>query len=161
MSLRKSETLKRWTLLDTFCLHFWAWLLLYSAITPKNEDKKCPKVFNVSEFHFSEVTFFQNRYFSSLTAPPHQTFQSFPELTSAVSLQKQGPCADTAQFTKRMDLRLDFLAVIINHLHTWIGIFPIYMYILRAKIPYNVWIQFGGKILQKWRWKNVLSWVVF
>ena len=65
MSLRKNETLTRWTLLDTFCLHFWAWLLLYSAITPKNEDKKCPKVFNVSEFHFSEVTFFQNWYFSS------------------------------------------------------------------------------------------------
>ena len=34
------------------------------AITPKSEVKKCPKVFNVSEFHFSEVTFFQNWYFS-------------------------------------------------------------------------------------------------
>ena len=66
MSLWKNETLTRWTLLDTFCLHIWAWLLLYSAITPKNEDKKCPKVFNGSEFHFSEVTFFQNWYFKHL-----------------------------------------------------------------------------------------------
>ena len=64
MSLRKSETLGRWTLLDTFCLHFWAWLLNTLAITPKSEDKKCPKVFNVPEFHFSEVTFFQNWYFN-------------------------------------------------------------------------------------------------
>ena len=63
MSLRKNETLTGWTLLDTFCLHFWAWLLLYSVITPKSEDKKCPKVFNPPEFHFSEVTFFQNWYF--------------------------------------------------------------------------------------------------
>ena len=39
MSLQKNETLARWTLLDTFCLHFWAWLLLYSVITPKSEDK--------------------------------------------------------------------------------------------------------------------------
>ena len=29
----------------------------------QNEDKKCPKVFNVPEFHSSEVTFFQNWYF--------------------------------------------------------------------------------------------------
>ena len=39
-------------------------LLNTVAITPKSEDKKCPKVFNMSEFHFSEVTFFQNWYFS-------------------------------------------------------------------------------------------------
>ena len=63
MSLRKSETLGRWTLLDTFCLHFWAWLLNTVAITPKSEDKNCPKVFNPPEFHFSEVTFIQNWYF--------------------------------------------------------------------------------------------------
>ena len=67
MSLRKSETLGRWTLLDTFCLHFWAWLLNTVAITPKSEDKKCPKVFNVPEFHFSEVYFFQNWYFREIT----------------------------------------------------------------------------------------------
>ena len=64
MSLRKSETLGRWTLLDTFCLHYWAWLLNTVAITPKSEDKRCPKVFNVPEFHFSEVYFFQNWYFT-------------------------------------------------------------------------------------------------
>ena len=34
--------------------HFW---------TPKSEDKICPKVFNIPDFHFSEVTFFQNWYF--------------------------------------------------------------------------------------------------
>ena len=28
---------------------------------------------------------------------PHQTFLSWPELTSAVSLRKQGTCADTLQ----------------------------------------------------------------
>ena len=55
--------MKLW-LLDTFCLHFWAWLLLYSVITPKSEDKKFPKVFNPPEFHFSE---FQNWYFSVFT----------------------------------------------------------------------------------------------
>ena len=69
MSLRKSETLGRWTLLDTFCLHFWAWLLNTVAITPKSEDKKCPKVFNVPEFHFSEVYFFQNWYFNKILNP--------------------------------------------------------------------------------------------
>ena len=34
------------------------------AITPKSEDKYVVKVFNPSEFHFSEVTFFQIWYFS-------------------------------------------------------------------------------------------------
>ena len=48
-----------------FLSSFWAWLLNTVAITPKSEDKKCPKVFNVSEFHFSEVTFFQNWYFNN------------------------------------------------------------------------------------------------
>ena len=38
--------------------------LLYSAITPKSEDKYVVKVFNPPEFHFFEVTFFQNWYFS-------------------------------------------------------------------------------------------------
>ena len=36
------------------------------AITPKSEDKKCLKVFNVPEFHFSEVYFFINWYFSEI-----------------------------------------------------------------------------------------------
>ena len=62
-SLRKNETLSGWTLLQHICLHFWAWLLLYSAITPKSEDKYVVKVFNPPEFLFSEVTFFQNWYF--------------------------------------------------------------------------------------------------
>ena len=61
MSLRKNENLTGWTLI---CLHFWAWLLNTIAITPKSEDKYVVKVFNPSEFHFSEVTFFQNWYFS-------------------------------------------------------------------------------------------------
>ena len=64
MSLRKNETLTGWTLLQHICLHFWAWLLNTIAITPKSEDKYVLKVFNPSEFHFSEVTFFQNWYFS-------------------------------------------------------------------------------------------------
>ena len=64
MSLRKNETLTGWTLSQHICLHFWAWLLLYSAITPKSEDKHGLKVFNSTEFNFSEVTFFQNWYFS-------------------------------------------------------------------------------------------------
>ena len=66
MSLRKNETLAGWTLLDIFCLHFWAWLLNTIAITPKSEDKICPKVFTPPEFQFSEVTFFQNWYFKAL-----------------------------------------------------------------------------------------------
>ena len=36
--------------------HFWAWLLLYSAITPKNEGKYVVKVFNWSEVHLSKMT---------------------------------------------------------------------------------------------------------
>ena len=84
MLLRKSETLTRWTLLDTFCLQFWVWLLLYSAITPKNEDKKCPKVFNVPEFHFSEVTFFQNWYFRRNRI--YQNIKSSQELTVLIYL---------------------------------------------------------------------------
>ena len=46
---------------------FRAWLLNTIAITPKSEDKYVVKVFNPSEFHFSEMTFFQNWYF---TCPP-------------------------------------------------------------------------------------------
>ena len=64
MSLQKNETLTGWTLLQHICLHFWAWLLLYSAITPKSEDKYVVKVFNWSEFHLSKVTFLQNQYFN-------------------------------------------------------------------------------------------------
>ena len=64
-SLRKNETLAGWTLSQHICLHFWAWLLLYSAITLKSEDKYVVKLFNPPEFLFSQVTFFQNWYFSS------------------------------------------------------------------------------------------------
>ena len=52
MSLRKSETLGRWTLLDTFCLHFWAWLLNTVAITPKSEDKYVQKCSTRQSFIF-------------------------------------------------------------------------------------------------------------
>ena len=44
--------------------HFWAWFLLYSANTPKSEDKYVVKVFNWSEFHLSEMTLLQNPYFN-------------------------------------------------------------------------------------------------
>ena len=50
---------------NIFCLHFWAWLLNTIAITPKSEDKYVVTVFNPSEFHFSEVTFFQNSTFKT------------------------------------------------------------------------------------------------
>ena len=62
-SFRKDETLTSWTLLQHICPHFWAWLLLYSAITPKIEDKYVEKVFNWSEFHLSKMTLLQNPYF--------------------------------------------------------------------------------------------------
>ena len=55
-SLPKNATLSSWTLFQHICPHFWAWLLLYSAITPKSEDKYVVKVFNWSEFHLSEMT---------------------------------------------------------------------------------------------------------
>ena len=45
-----------WPLLQHIGPHFWAWLLLYSAITPKSEDKYVVKVFNWSEVHLSEMT---------------------------------------------------------------------------------------------------------
>ena len=64
-SFRKDEPLTSWTLLQHICSHFWAWLLLYSAITPKSEDKYVVKVFNWSEVHLSEMTLLQNPYFSS------------------------------------------------------------------------------------------------
>ena len=51
--------------------HFWTYLSsLLGVIAEYNNNHAqkwrqiCPKVFNPSEFHFSEVTFFQNWYFS-------------------------------------------------------------------------------------------------
>ena len=41
---------------NIFVLTFGALLLLYSAITPKSEDKHVVKVFNWSEVHLSEMT---------------------------------------------------------------------------------------------------------
>ena len=64
-SLRKNVTLSSWILFQHICPHFWAWLLLYSAITPKSEVKYVVKVFNSTELHFSEVYFFQNWYFNN------------------------------------------------------------------------------------------------
>ena len=55
-SFQKDESLNSWTLLQHICPHFWAWLLLYSAITPKCEDKYVVKVFNWSDVHLSEMT---------------------------------------------------------------------------------------------------------
>ena len=55
-SFRKNETLTSWTLLQHIFPHFWGWLLLYSAITPKSEYKYVVKVFNWSEVHLSEMT---------------------------------------------------------------------------------------------------------
>ena len=69
MSLRKNETLTSWPLSQHICPHFWAWLLNTIAITPKSEDKYVVKVVNWSEFHFSEVTFFQNWYFNIIFFP--------------------------------------------------------------------------------------------
>ena len=39
-------------------------MLLYSAITPKKENKYVVKVFNWSEVHLSKMTLLQNPYFS-------------------------------------------------------------------------------------------------
>ena len=51
--------------------HFWTYLSSHLGVIAEynnNHAQKwrqtCPKVFNQSEFHFSEVTFFQNWYFS-------------------------------------------------------------------------------------------------
>ena len=55
-SFRKDEPLTSLTLLQNICPHFWAGLLLYSAITPKSEDKHVVKAFNRSEVHLSEMT---------------------------------------------------------------------------------------------------------
>ena len=65
-SLRKKATLSSWTLYQHICPLFWAWLLLYSAITPKSEDKYVVKVFNWSQFHLFEMTLLQNPYFSTV-----------------------------------------------------------------------------------------------
>ena len=45
-SFWKEEPLTSWTLLQHICLHFWTWLLLYSVIKPKSENKYVVKVFN-------------------------------------------------------------------------------------------------------------------
>ena len=53
----KNVTSEKWNSdgLNTFghiCLHFWAWLLLYSAITPKSEDKYVQKCSTRQSFIF-------------------------------------------------------------------------------------------------------------
>ena len=65
-SFWKDETLTSWPLLQHICPHFWAWLLLYSVVTPKSEEKYVVKVFNWSEFHLSELTMLQNPHFNKL-----------------------------------------------------------------------------------------------
>ena len=54
--------------------HFWTYLSSHLGVIAEynsNHAQKwrqiCPKVFNPSEFHFSEVTFFQNWYFKRLS----------------------------------------------------------------------------------------------
>ena len=69
-SFRKDEPLTSWTLLQHICPHFWAWLLLYSEITPKSEDKYVVKVFNWSDVHLSEMTLLQSPYFSTQWSHP-------------------------------------------------------------------------------------------
>ena len=76
-SFRKDETLTSWTLLKTNCPHFWAWLLLYSAITAKSEDKYVVKVFDSSEFHLSEMTLLQNWHFRSALDARAETREKF------------------------------------------------------------------------------------
>ena len=51
--------------------------------------------------------------------PPHQTFQSYPELTSAVSLRKQDPCAELftkwMDFTRQTDAKKDQVKLAVHH----------------------------------------------
>ena len=49
---------------------------LYSAITPKSEDKYVVKVFNWSKFHLSEMTVLQNPYFSWISESHSRWLQS-------------------------------------------------------------------------------------
>ena len=65
-SFRKGETLTSWTLLQHICSHFWAWMLLYSAIKPKSVQ-----LVRVSSF---QNDLLQNPYFST-------NFQKFQFLT--------------------------------------------------------------------------------
>ena len=61
-SLQKNATLSSWTLFQHNCPHFWVWLLLYSVITPKSEDKYVVcKVFN-----YERVAFFWSLLLSKL-----------------------------------------------------------------------------------------------
>ena len=59
MSLRKNETLTGWTLSQHICLHFWAWLLLYSVITPKSEDKYVQKCSTRQSFIFPKWHYYK------------------------------------------------------------------------------------------------------
>ena len=116
-SFRKDETLTSWTLSQHICPHFLAWLLLYSAITPKNEDKYVVKVFNWSEFHLSEMTLLQNPYFSML-----KFWQSF-------FLNGNMFCIDKiTKYLKKLKCRSAFLAIFLTTysicpklLHTFTG----------------------------------------
>ena len=55
-------------------------MTLYSAITPKSEDKYVVKVFNWSEVHLSEMTLLQNLYRGFL---PYATFGTWKKTALA------------------------------------------------------------------------------
>jgi hypothetical protein len=65
-------------------------LLLYSAITPKSEDKYVVKVFNSTELHFSEVYFFQNWYFSPTYSVYYKSKAPSKELCTKMALGELG-----------------------------------------------------------------------
>ena len=65
-SFRKDETLTSLPLLKHICPHFWTWLLDTIAITPKSEDKYAVKVFNLSEFHLSEIPCYMSKVWWSV-----------------------------------------------------------------------------------------------
>ena len=57
-SFRKDEPLTSLTLFQHICSNFWVGLLGAIAIPPKSEDKYVEKVFNWSEVHLSEMTYY-------------------------------------------------------------------------------------------------------
>ena len=58
-SFWKNEPRTSWTLFQQIVPHFWVGLLLQTANPPKSEGKYVEKVFNWSEVHLSEMTWYK------------------------------------------------------------------------------------------------------
>ena len=133
-------------------------LLLYSAITPKSEDKYVVKVFNSTELHFSEVYFFQNWYFIKVSVKHKQndialshSWLPYPDLWFRRYDLFLSPSIPQSQFNSRLSSSLCSIQPIYrkvassntSHLEAHAGFFRLLMKGIFN--PYVLW-PFGKKI---------------